>query len=92
MTKFRLANPCQNEESNQKKHDKDHQQEIAVYECLFNVSLYSETWPDPIKPLNSYSAQINSDIIIWNGSCLVVHGQYILYTGVKRKRMNVPIL
>ena len=32
---------------------------------------------DPIKPLNSYSAQINSDII-WNGSCLVVHGQYIL--------------
>ena len=33
---------------------------------------------DPIKPLNSYSAQINSAIIIWNGSGLVVHGQYIL--------------
>ena len=33
---------------------------------------------DPIKPLNSYSAQINSDIIIWNGSCLVVRGQCIL--------------
>ena len=33
---------------------------------------------DPVKPLNSYSAQINSDIIIWNGSCLAMHGQYIL--------------
>ena len=33
---------------------------------------------DPIKPLNSYSAQINADIIIWNGACLVVRGQYIL--------------
>ena len=35
---------------------------------------------DPVKPLNSYSAQINYDITIWNGLCFV--------TGVKRKRIN----
>ena len=33
---------------------------------------------DAIKPLNSYSAQINFDITILNGSCLAMHGQYIL--------------
>ena len=33
---------------------------------------------DPVKPLNSYSAQINFDIPISNGSRLAMHGQYIL--------------
>ena len=33
---------------------------------------------DPVKPLNSYYAQINFDITILNGSCLAMHGQYIL--------------
>ena len=32
---------------------------------------------DPVKPLKSYSAQINVDITIRNGSCLDMHGQYI---------------
>ena len=27
---------------------------------------------DPVKPLNSYSAQMNFDINIWNGSCLAM--------------------
>ena len=27
---------------------------------------------DPVKPLNSYSAQINIDITFWNGSCLAI--------------------
>ena len=53
MTKFRLANPCQNEESKQKKHDKRDQRNAN--ECLFNTSLYSE---------NSHSAQIIFDITI----------------------------
>ena len=34
---------------------------------------------DPVKPLTAYSAQINFDITIWNGSCLAMHGRYILY-------------
>ena len=88
---FWLANPCQNEESKQKKHDKRNKRNGN--ECLFNTWIYSETWQTPlthIKPLESYSAQINSDIIIWNGSCLVVHGQSHLVTGVKRKRINSP--
>ena len=33
---------------------------------------------DPVKLLISYSVQINFDITIWNGSCLAMHGQYIL--------------
>ena len=33
---------------------------------------------DRVKPLNSYSAQTNFDITIWNGSCLAMHDQYIL--------------
>ena len=33
---------------------------------------------DPVKPLNSHSAQIIFDITIWNGQCLFMHGQYIL--------------
>ena len=48
MTKFRLANPCQNEESNQKKRDKRNKRNAN--ECLFNVSLYSETWQTPLSP------------------------------------------
>ena len=37
MTKFRLANPCQNKESKQKKHDK--REKTNANECLFNMSL-----------------------------------------------------
>ena len=33
---------------------------------------------DPAKPLTSYSAKINFDITIWNGSCSAMHDQYIL--------------
>ena len=40
---------------------------------------------DPVKPLNSYSAQIIFDITIWNGSYLVMHGQYILYLVSKER-------
>ena len=77
MTKFRLANPCQNKESKQKKHDK--RDKRNANECLFNTSLCSETWQTLFyKPLNSHSAQIIFDITIWNGPCLLMHGQYIL--------------
>ena len=30
---------------------------------------------DPVKPLNSHSAQIIFDITIWNGQCLFMHGR-----------------
>ena len=30
---------------------------------------------DPVKPLNSYSAQIDFDISVSNGSCLAMYGQ-----------------
>ena len=43
---------------------------------------------DPVKPLHSHSAQINFDITIWNGSCLVMHGQYILYSTDQKKGLN----
>ena len=33
---------------------------------------------DPVKLLNSHSAQIIFDITILNGQCLFMHGQYIL--------------
>ena len=39
---------------------------------------------EPVKPLTSYSAQINFDITIWNGSCSAMRDarsmrdQYIL--------------
>ena len=67
MTKFRLANQCQNKESKQKKHDK------------------SDNPVNPVKPLTSYSAQINFYINILNGSCLAMHGQYILYLVSKER-------
>ena len=65
MTKFRLANPCQNKESKQKKHDKRDKRNGE--ECLFNTSLCSESWQTPLtifEPLNSHSAQIIFDITI----------------------------
>ena len=67
MTKFRLANPCQNKESKQKKHDK--RDKGNANECLFNTSILFWNLADPVKPLTSYSVQINFDITIWNGSC-----------------------
>ena len=46
MTKFRLANPCQNKESKQKKHDKrDKRNRMS-----FNTSICSETWQTPLSP------------------------------------------
>ena len=48
MTKFRLANPCQNKESKNKKHDK--RDKRNANECLFNTSLCSETWQTPLSP------------------------------------------
>ena len=75
MTKFRLANPCQNKESKQKKHDKRDKRNAD--ECLFNTSFVLKRGR-PVKPLNSHSAQIIFDITIWNGPCLFMHGQYIL--------------
>ena len=38
MTKFKLANPCQNKESKQKKHDKR------------DTSICSESWQTPLSP------------------------------------------
>ena len=81
MTKFRLGNPCQNKESKQKKHDKSYKRNTN--ECLSNTSLLNVA--DPVKPLTSYSAQINFDITIWNGSCSAMHGQYILYLVSKER-------
>ena len=40
---------------------------------------------DPIKPLPSYSAQINFDITIWNGLCSVMHGQYMYLVSLKKE-------
>ena len=48
MSKFRLANPCQNEESKQEKHDKRNKRNAN--ECPFNTSLCSETWQTPLSP------------------------------------------
>ena len=64
MTKIRLANPCQNKESKQKKHDK--RDKRNANESLFNFQHVPLFWnmADPVKPLNSYSAQINFDITI----------------------------
>ena len=45
MTKFRLAYPCQNKESKQKKHD--NRDKRNANECLFNTSLCSEMWQTP---------------------------------------------
>ena len=41
-----LANPYQNKESKQNKHDKIRN----ANECLFNTSLCSETWQTPLSP------------------------------------------
>ena len=51
MTKFRLANPCQNKESKQKKHDKRDKRNTNEIEWMsFNMSLRSETWQTPLSP------------------------------------------
>ena len=76
MTKVRLANPCQNKKSKQKKRDKRDKRN-ANKMSFQHVPLFWNV-ADSVKHLNSYSAQINFDITIWNGSCLAMHGQYIL--------------
>ena len=69
MTKVRLANPCQNtcKKSKQKEHDKRDKRMLMM--SFQHVPLFWNV-ADPVKPLNSYSAQINFDI--------TMHGQYIL--------------
>ena len=42
MSDQSLANPCQNKESMEKKHDKGDKRNAN--ECLFKTSLCSETW------------------------------------------------
>ena len=71
MTKFILANPCQNKESKQKETKEMLMMSFQHVPLFWNVT-------DPVKPLNSNSAQIIFDITIWNGPCLLMHGQYIL--------------
>ena len=44
---------------------------------VFSTRPFVLNMTDPVKPLNSYSAQMNFDITIWNGSCSAMHGQYI---------------
>ena len=63
MTKFRLANPCQNKESKRKKYDK--RDKRNANECTFHHTPLNWNVADPAKPLTSYSAQINCDITIW---------------------------
>ena len=48
MTKFRLANPCENKESKQNKHNERDTRNANEY--LFNTSLCSETWQTPLSP------------------------------------------
>ena len=61
MTKFKLANPCQNKESKQKKHDK--RDKRNTNECL-STRPFVLNRGRPVKPLNSHSAQIIFDITI----------------------------
>ena len=76
MTKFRLAKPCQDKKSKQKKRDKRDKRNANEH-VFSNVPLFWNA-ADPVKPWNSYSAQINFDITISNGLCLAMHGQYKL--------------
>ena len=80
MTKFRLANPCQNKESKQKKHDKRDKRNAIEFRNVANL----------VMPFISYSAQINSDINILNCSCSAMHNydQCHHVIGVRRKRIN----
>ena len=40
---------------------------------------------DPVKPLNSHSAQINFDITIWNGSCSAMRDKKTSYNWCQKK-------
>ena len=65
-------------------------------EMLMNLSkiIYIEHVPlfwngaDPVKPLNSYSAQINFDITIWNGSCLGMANTSCNWCQKKEDKLN----
>ena len=82
MTKFRLANPCQNKESKQKKHDKRN-----ANECLCNTPLCYEMWQSLLSPYLLFCANK-----FWHhnfkwfvlGHAWPIH----LVSGVKRTRMN----
>ena len=78
LPKFRLANAhCQNKESKQKKPWQE--TKGMLMNVFVNTSLWLWNVADPVKPLNSHSAQINFDIAIWPMvRDLVMHGQYIL--------------
>ena len=76
MTKVWLANPCQKKKSKQKEHDKRDKINASDFFSQ-HVPLFWNV-ADPVKPLTSYSVQINFDITIWNGTCLAMLSQYIL--------------
>ena len=81
MTKFRLANPCQNKESKQKKHDKRN-----ANECLFNTPLCYEMWQSPISPYPLFCAnQFWHHNLKWFWFVFAMHGQYILYLVSKER-------
>ena len=61
MTKYRLANPCQNKESKQNKHDKRDKEMLMN---VFSTRPFVLKRGRPVKPLKSYSAEINFDITI----------------------------
>ena len=60
MTKFRLANPCQNKESKQNMTKETKEMLMNV----FSTRPFVLKCGRPRKSLNSYSAQINFDITI----------------------------
>ena len=66
MTKFRLANPCQNKESKQKKHDKRDKRNANG--CFFNTSLCSETWQTPLKGIHNGRKTFD---MLWRKLCLL---------------------
>ena len=61
MTKFRLANSCQNKTSKQKKQTKETKEMLMN---VFSTRPFVLNLADPVKPLNSHSAQIIFDITI----------------------------
>ena len=83
MTKLRLANPCQNKESKQKKNMTKETKEMLIVSFQHIPLFWNVT--DPVKPLTSYSAQISFDITIENGSCSAMHGQHILHLVSKER-------
>ena len=86
MAKSRVANPCQNKESREKKHDK--RDKRNANEILFKTSLYSETWQTPLSPEYPIlrKSTLTSIYLKW---FVLSHALPIHHViGVRRKRMN----